>query len=295
MIKNFFVKTQTIKGKRQGLINYINYLRSNEHKNHIERTEKIIPIWDKEYFIDNTLQSVINKEIQNKMIGKGGSSFQSYRQSFCLSFPTDVREDILTDDVLTDIYKNVISDLFKKMEIPRTKENLQKVFGNVHFNKNIHINIVIPKVINNKTFDFSKKSIMELVKKSFDNQCSLIGLNKQDYNKTVVMGRKTKPKSLNQYKMSLERKEIYLQLELELLRLKKQKNEIINHIVDEKGIEIKREYYNSVNPFIRNIQKRLKERKKNTDVYGIQQILQNLKLEEPKITNKYESVMTFGM
>lgn len=294
MIKNFFVKTQTIKGKKQGLINYINYLRNNEHKNHIGKTEKILPIWDKESFIDNTLKSIIGKEIQTKMIGKGGSSFQSYRQSFCLSFPTDVTEDILTEEVLIKIYKSIIWDIFKKLDIPRNDENLKSVFGNVHFNNNVHINIVIPKVIGNRSYDFSKKSIMEMVKKSFDNECSLIGLNKSDYRKTVVFGGKTKTKSLERYKMSLERKEIYLQLELELLRLKKQKNEIINHKVDEIGIEIKKEYYKNVNPFIQNIQKRLQERKK-TKTININELFNKVVENKPQNIQKYNSVVNYGL
>lgn len=291
MIKNFFVKTQTIKGKKQGLINYINYLRNNEHKNHIGKTEKILPIWEKD-FIDKTLKSIVEKEVQTKILGKGGSSFQSYRQSFCLSFPTNVNENILTEEVLIKIYKSIIYDIFKKMDIPRTDENLKSVFGNVHFNNNVHINIVIPKVINNKTYDFSKKSIMEMVKKSFDVECDKIGLNKQDYKKSVVFGGKTKTKSLEQYRMSLERKEIYLQLELELIRLKKQKDEVINCQIED--VEIKKEYYKSVNPFIKNIQDRLKERKK-TQTIDIKKLIGEVVEMKPKNEQKYNSVMNYGL
>lgn len=292
MIKNFFVKTQTIKGKRQGLTNYINYLRNNEHKNHIGKTEKIIPIWDKDYFIEETFKSILEKEITTKMIGKGGSSFQSYRQSFCLSFPTDVEQEILTKEVLTVIYKKVIEEIYKKMGIPRTDENLKKVFGNVHFNNNVHINIVIPKVINNKTFDFSKKSIMELVKKTFDNECMNIGLNKKDYQKVKTFEGRTKTKSLEQYKMSQESKKIYLEMELELIKLKQMKDEVINTKID--NIEIKKEFYNSVNPFITNLKRGLEERKKLNKTINLEQIKQQLREVVPTIQQQHKRIVEYN-
>lgn len=284
MIKNFFVKTQTIKGKRQGLTNYINYLRNNEHKNHIGKTEKIIPIWDKDYFIEDTFKSILEKEITTKMIGKGGSSFQSYRQSFCLSFPTDVEQEILTTEVLTVIYKKVIEEIFRKMEIPRTAENLKKVFGNVHFNNNVHINIVIPKVINNKTFDFSKKSIMELVKKTFDNECINIGLDKKDYQKVKTFEGRTKTKSLEQYKDSQERKKIYLESRSRLIEVKQFKDNMINIKTDDKNfIEFKKMFYSVVNRFIKDfttISTEKKKEKKTVDIYEVkeryEEVLPNL-------------------
>ena len=53
-------------------------------------------------FLNKIYSSKKIKEIEKQQIKKGGSSFQSYRQSFCLSFPTDVKTDVLTDEKLSE-------------------------------------------------------------------------------------------------------------------------------------------------------------------------------------------------
>lgn len=287
MIKNFFVKTQVIKNKNRGLSNYINYLKNLNHGNHREKTERILEIYDNN-FLDKTLKSIKEKEDITRQNKKGGSSFQSYRQSFCLSFPTDTPKNLLTDETLTKIYKEVVKDIFKGMGIPLENEYLRMIFGNVHFNNNIHINIVLPKVMKEKTYDFSKKSLLNIVKKSFDNQCNLIGLDKKDYKP-----KRNKSSSLEQYKMSLERKEIYLKLELEYIELKKMKDTIINHKID--NVEIKKKYYSETNPFIQNIKRGLEERRKKQQTIDVKKLLLDLEKQKPQIKKSYDSVLSYGM
>lgn len=287
MIKNFFVKTQVIKNKKRGLSNYINYLKNLNHGNHKGKTERILRIYDGD-FLGKTIKNIKIKEDKTQQNKKGGSSFQSYRQSFCLSFPTDTPKNLLTDEILTKIYKEVMKDIFKGMGIPLEDEYLKMVFGNVHFNNNIHINIVLPKVMKDKTYDFSKKSLLNIIKKSFDNQCNLIGLDKKDYKP-----KKDKSSSLEQYKMSLERKEIYLKLELEFIELKKMKDKIINHKIE--NVEIKKKYYSETNPFIQNIKRGLEERRKKTQTIDVKKLLLDLENQKPQIKKSYDSVLSYGM
>ena len=287
MIKNFFVKTQVVKNKGRGLTNYINYLKSKEHKNHKGKTEKILNILDKD-FIFNTKKNISIKEIEKQQIKKGGSSFQSYRQSFCLSFPTDVKTDVLTDEKLKEIALNVIREMFKKMDIPIKNEYLHQLFCNVHYNENIHINIVLPKVMNGKTYDFSKKGLVFLVKKVFDLQVESLGISKTDYKPKTQNNSKT----LQQYKISQEGKKIYLEMELELIKLKQMKDEVVNTKID--NIEIKKEFYNSVNPFITNIKKGLEERKKQNKTINLEQIKQQLKEVVPTIQQQHKKVIEYN-
>lgn len=287
MIKNFFVKTQVIKNKKIGLSNYINYLKNINHGNHREKTERILEIYDND-FLSKTIKNINIKERITQQNKKGGRSFQSYRQSFCLSFPTDTPKNLLTDETLTKIYKEVVKDIFKGMGIPLENEYLRMIFGNVHFNNNVHINIVLPKVMKEKTYDFSKKSLLNIVKKSFDNQCNLIGLDKKDYKP-----KKDKSSSLEQYKMSLERKEIYLKLELRYIKLKKMKDTIINHKIE--NVEIKKKYYSETNPFIQNIKKGLEERKKKSQTIDVKKLLLDLEKQKPQIKKSYDSVLSYGM
>lgn len=287
MIKNFFVKTKVIKSKGRGLTNYINYLKNNEHKNHKGKTEKILHIMDRN-FIFNTKKNILIKEIENQQNKKGGSSFQSYGQSFCLSFPTDVKTDILTDEKLKEISLNVIREMFKKMNIPIKNEYLNQIFCNVHFNENIHINIVLPKVMNNKTYDFSKKGLVYLVKKTFDLQVESIGVSKKDYKPKTQNNSKT----LRQYKISQESKLIYLEMEMELIKLKQMKDEVVNTKID--NIEIKKEFYNSVNPFITNLKRGLEERKKQNKTINLEQIKQQLKEKVPTIQQQHKKVIDYN-
>lgn len=270
MIKNFFVKSKVIKNKSRGLTNYVNYLKNNEHKNHKGKTEKILHILDNDFII-NTKKKITTKEIETQQNKRGGSSFQSYRQSFCLSFPTDVKTDILTDEKLKQIAKKVIKEIFIKMEIPLTDENLHQIFCNVHFNENIHINIVLPKVMNNKTYDFSKKGLIVLVKKVFDLQVEGLGISKNDYKPKTQNNSKT----LKQYKDSQERKKIYLESRSRLIEVKQLKDNMINIKTDDINfINFKKVFYGVINKFIKDfttISSEKKKEKKTVDMYKIKE------------------------
>ena len=178
--------------------------------------------------------------------------------------------------------------MFKKMNIPIKNEYLNQIFCNVHFNENIHINIVLPKVMNNKTYDFSKKGLVYLVKKTFDLQVESIGVSKKDYKPKTQNNSKT----LRQYKISQEGKKIYLEMELELIKLKQMKDEVVNTKID--NIEIKKEFYNSVNPFITNLKRGLEERKKQNKTINLEQIKQQLKEKVPTIQQQHKKVIDYN-
>lgn len=64
-IKNWFVRSERLKDKHNGLIRYSKYLISAEHANH-KNTDKIIPIYNTiENFIQICSNECINLDLEN--------------------------------------------------------------------------------------------------------------------------------------------------------------------------------------------------------------------------------------
>lgn len=70
------------------------------------------------------------------------------------------------------------------------------------------------------------------------------------------------------------------------------KDEVVNTKID--NIEIKKEFYNSVNPFITNIKKGLEERKKQNKTINLEQIKQQLKEVVPTIQQQHKKVIEYN-
>lgn len=288
MIKNFFVRTETIKFKEKGLNNFINYLTNTEHRNHKTKCEKIQNYINND-FVKKTLLKVTEKEFINKTQKRGGSSFQSYRQSFCFSFPKNIKPN---DEELKTITQNLLKDISKILNVS-PNDLIKNCFCNIHFNENIHINIVISKIFkNNKeeliTLDLTKKKILNRRKNSFDNNIlKVLKLDKNDYLPTSKNSKIRK----NIHQIEKEKNIELLNIEIND-RLKTLENIKKDFILFERDSENKKKVYKEIlNPIIRAV----KILKNDLKVLESKTLLKNLSEEKRKelknkTLNNYEEL-----
>lgn len=162
-IKNWFVRSQRVGNRQNGLISYAMYLTDKEHKNH-KGISKIIPIYGSaENFVSETASSAINKELNNK---KGGRRIESYAQSFVFGLPDSVNKP--TPDQWKNIFKDVMRSMASTLGIA-TNDLKGKIFANVHEQDNPHLNIVIPRVINGSVLEkLDQRAVIGVAKKAFN-------------------------------------------------------------------------------------------------------------------------------
>lgn len=164
-IKNWFVRSERLKDKHNGLIRYSKYLISVEHANH-KNTDRIIPIYNTiENFIQICSNECINLDLGNSQ-KKGGRPVQSYAQSFVFSLPDTVAKP--TPEQWKSITSDVLKELAKKLEID-VKDFKGRVFANVHDQANPHLNLVVSRVINGKALKtLDQKGTIGIAKKAFN-------------------------------------------------------------------------------------------------------------------------------
>lgn len=271
-VKNFFVRGKSVKFKDKGLFNYLKYLENEEHQNHKGKTEKIERVQSnrKKFYLE-TMEKVKEKEFDTKNRGKRGREIGSYRFSYCFSFPTDLTEKELTKDKLNEIMKILINDFSAALGM-ETNQLLKEIFINIHYNDNIHINLVVNKVINNKVIDLSKRKYLTILKKSFNyRNLKVLGLDKNDY----------KPK---QKKREFKHSNIYL-------------NNLINSLNEKYNIEEKLEnkkiknFITYLNRYINKKNLTEEEKKKNPKHF---EEVEKLKRYMKKIIENYSENETIS-
>ncbi|HGN1517478.1 TPA: hypothetical protein ACKROA_007011, partial [Pseudomonas aeruginosa] len=90
-IKNWFVRSERVKDKHNGIIKYGKYLVDANHPNHT-KTSSIIPIFgNMDNFIKRVSSEAIGLDISNSQ-KKGGRPVQSYAQSFVFGLPPSVKK-----------------------------------------------------------------------------------------------------------------------------------------------------------------------------------------------------------
>jgi len=163
-IKNWFVRSERVKDKHNGIIKYGKYLVDANHPNHT-KTSSIVPIFgNMDTFIKRVSNEAISLDISNSQ-KKGGRPVQSYAQSFVFGLPPSVKKP--TPEEWKEITTDIIKEIAKKLEINPTELN-GKVFANVHDQDNPHLNLVIPRIINNKSLKaLDQKGTIAVAKKAF--------------------------------------------------------------------------------------------------------------------------------
>lgn len=166
-ISNWFVRTERIKDKSKGLIEYSRYLVDKSHPNHTRKNTRIVKVLGSSAcFAKNSIYECGKYDLGNK---KGGRPIQSYAQSFVFSFTDALPPPTIKQWGL--VTKDIIIALSKKMGIPASRL-AQVSFINLHIQSNPHLNFVIPRVIDGVKYDML-------------DQISMIGTAKSAFNKAI--------------------------------------------------------------------------------------------------------------
>ena len=164
-IKNWFVRSERVKEKHNGLIKYTKYLFDLEHANHKGKTHRIVPLYGGiDIFIKNAAAGAVDVDIGNGQ-KKGGRPIESYAQSFVLGLPPSVKKP--TDQQWKAIFGDVLRAMAEKMGIPINSLK-GHVLANVHDQDNPHMNLVISRVIDGrvvKTLD--QRAVIITAKRAF--------------------------------------------------------------------------------------------------------------------------------
>lgn len=163
-IKNWFVRSERVKDKHNGIIRYGKYLVDESHPNHTQ-TSSIIPISGNiDTFIKRVSNEAITLDISNSQ-KKGGRPVQSYAQSFVFCLPPSVKKP--TTEEWKEITKDIVKEIAKKLEVSLSDLN-GKIFANVHDQDNPHLNLVVPRVLNGKSLKaLDQKGTISVAKKAF--------------------------------------------------------------------------------------------------------------------------------
>lgn len=163
-LKNWFVRSERIKDKHSGIIQYLNYLTNGEHPNHKNKTT-IRPLYgDITTVIQGCANEAILLDLKNSK-SKGGRPVSSYAQSFTFVLPETVHKPSAEQWRL--VFKDVAIALAQKVGIaPDALKG--KAFANIHDQSNPHLNLVLSRVINGKHLRaLDQKSTINTLKKSF--------------------------------------------------------------------------------------------------------------------------------
>lgn len=203
MIKNFTVKVKEITQGEKGIINYYNYLKNENHKNHKDKTKKIVLIND-DNFLQNCVISNKKNDLKNSINRKGGKPIQNYSKSLCFSFPQDISIN-LTEQQLKEISLNLFKDLSKYLNI-ELKELKKYVFINSHIEKNTHINFVISNSIEDKRLrELKNKNFLAVMKKSFNLHIdNVLNVKHTEYVPKTQKDKKPHTVFLNRLKKSIK-------------------------------------------------------------------------------------------
>lgn len=163
-LKNWFVRSERIKDKHSGLIQYLNYLTNSEHTNHKNRTT-IRPLYgDIKTIIQGCANEAILLDLKNSK-NKGGRPVSSYAQSFTFVLPETVKKP--NPEQWRLIFKDIAIALAQKLGIP--PESLKgKAFANIHEQSNPHLNLTMSRVVDGKYLRvLDQKATINTLKKTF--------------------------------------------------------------------------------------------------------------------------------
>lgn len=163
-LKNFVVTTQRVKSKSDGLIQYVNYLNNEKAPSH--KNTKIIEISkNPESFLKNTIINTVNFDNNNK---KGGRKVESLAQSFNFILPPKV--DNPTEEQWIFIYKDLVTKAKNTLEIDgKTSDFARSCYVNIHEQKNPHLNLLIPRIYDDKRLHaLDQKNLLIQLKKEFN-------------------------------------------------------------------------------------------------------------------------------
>ena len=163
-LKNFVVTTQRVKSKSDGLIQYVNYLDNEKAPSH--KNTKIINFGSaSDDFLKNTIINTVNFDNNNK---KGGRKVESLAQSFNFILPPKVENP--TENQWKLIFKDLLLKAKNTLEIEgKTADFAKSCYVNIHDQKNPHLNLLIPRIYDDKRLHaLDQKNLLIQLKKEFN-------------------------------------------------------------------------------------------------------------------------------
>ena len=163
-LKNFVVTTQRVKSKSDGLIQYVNYLDNEKAPSH--KNTKIINFGSaSDDFLKNTIINTVNFDNNNK---KGGRKVESLAQSFNFILPPKVENP--TENQWKLIFKDLLLKAKNTLEIEgKTADFAKSCYVNIHDQKNPHLNLLIPRIYDDKRIHaLDQKNLLIQLKKEFN-------------------------------------------------------------------------------------------------------------------------------
>ncbi len=269
MIKNFFVKTERIKSKVEGVIKYLKYLEDDKDSRH--SNNEIIKIHNlSRNFFNICNKNCTNLDYQNS--SRGGRKVESYAQSFDFSFPPNL-------EVSEEDYKEFSLKIIQVLKNNFQNLNDNEIFMNVHKNIKVkenespgHLNLLVSRVSfdkkNNKyinNYNLDQKSICFKLKQEFN----LFIVNKYNLNPENYVLKKHK-KGVNK-PLFLARQEKNAEIEKEIIfnesKLNTIKEDINNYKEEFNILNIsKNDLEKEVNKLILDIETKDKKAKDLTDL-----------------------------
>ena len=163
-LKNFVVTTQRVKSKSDGLIQYVNYLDNEKAPSHKNTTIKNFGT-KADDFLKNTIINTVNFDNNNK---KGGRKVESLAQSFNFILPPKVENP--TENQWKLIFKDLVLKAKNTLEIEgKTADFAKSCYVNIHDQKNPHLNLLIPRIYDDKRIHaLDQKNLLIQLKKEFN-------------------------------------------------------------------------------------------------------------------------------
>jgi len=166
-IKNFTVISKRVKDKSDGLITYMNYLKSEKAANHKDTTILELPKANADDFLKKTIINTVNFDNNNK---KGGRKVESYAQSFNFVLPPTISNP--TIDQWRLIYRDILKTAKASLglEAESTSTFAEHCFANIHDQKNPHLNLLIPRIYKDQRLEkLDQRKLIVDLKKSFNS------------------------------------------------------------------------------------------------------------------------------
>lgn len=162
-IKNFTVTAKTIKGKRKGLIDYVQYLHNEKAQSH-QNTDILHIYGNGNDFIKKCSEEALELEMKNQQNRKGGRPPEGLAVSFNFVLPHDTIRP--TQDEWKKIGKDLALALKDNIDARIQKNH---VFMNVHDQSNPHLNMCVSKFMNAERIrEVDQKQLLSKLKTQFN-------------------------------------------------------------------------------------------------------------------------------
>ncbi|GGC08970.1 hypothetical protein GCM10011352_39170 [Marinobacterium zhoushanense] len=223
-IKNFFVRSESIKNGLNGLAVYLRYLEDSKHKNHLKTNNIYALLNNADYFFSSVARDFNKACVEVAANKKGGRPPTVTAQSFCLSMPASIQP---TRQEWVEISKSVLKEVSRIIDVDY-KVLVKHTFINVHDQNNSHLNILIPRRINGKSYavELSRPSTTNVLKSIFNGLVyKIYGLDRNYYKPEMIGRTNGKLQSIKEEKNSI------LIIERNIKKLSEQIDKYVNALL----------------------------------------------------------------